>query len=91
MITQLPNRPIFNLLLERHLAHAANMERHLVECILNPKPKRYMKLSKPERQEFGLADGKAVLRRWRKGKPVSKRLMKRAVAAIGYGLYGEGG
>ena len=44
--------------------------------------KRYMERSKPRPHEFGEADGRAIMRRLRHGKPVSPALITRAVEAI---------
>lgn len=50
---------------------------------------RYAVTSKPRPHEFDWRDAKAVFRRWRRGKPVSKRLMMKAIEEYGQGRYSD--
>lgn len=60
-----------------------------IEELTRPSPllrlftkRRYMEWSKPRPHEFGPADARSVLRRVRKGRPVSNALLSRAVKAL---------
>jgi len=56
-----------------------HIEEPMFDMIL--RRRRYMETSKPVPHEFGRADAKAVFRRWRRGKPVSRCLMMKAIGA----------
>ena len=80
-----PDGPIIRLLEKKMEMYRAQM----LEDLLRPSfflgrlpKKRYMELSKPKPHEFGEADGRAIMRRLRKGKPVSGHLIARAMKAI---------
>ena len=80
-----PDGPIIRLLEKKMEQYRKEAWERLLEpsfFLGKLKKRRYMERSKPCPHEFGEADGRAVMRRLRHGKPVSPALITRAVKAI---------